>query len=100
MTPLETRKQLLIVESELNRAQLAGDVAALRADIRALSNRAKSIGSIASTVAMVVSALAAFRRDKPARADGKRSWLDVILKSAGLISNLWMALRSPARDRE
>ena len=98
MSPLETRKQLLIVESELNRAQLAGDVAALRADIRALSHRAKSIGSIASTVAAAVSVVTAFRRGKPAPADGKRSWLDIVLKSAGLISTLWMAFRSPHRD--
>jgi hypothetical protein len=100
MSPLETRKQLLIVESELNRVQLAGDVAALRADLHALGKRAKSFGAIASTAAMAVSVLAAFRRTKPALAGGKRSWLDVILKGAGLVSTLWMALHSPGRDRE
>ena len=33
MTPLELRKQLLIAESELNRAQLAEDMSALYADV-------------------------------------------------------------------
>jgi MFS-type transporter involved in bile tolerance (Atg22 family) len=100
MNPLESRKQLLIVESELNRVQLAGDMAALRADARALSDRAKSFSSIASSVAVLVAALAAFQRGKSADAGGKRSWLQIILKGAGLISTLWLAFRSQGRDRD
>ena len=47
MNPLESRKQLLIAESELNRAQMAGDMAALTAGVRTFTDRAKSFGSIA-----------------------------------------------------
>ena len=100
MNPLESRKQLLIVESELNRVQLAGDMAALKADVRTLAHRAKSFGSIASSVAMLVAALAAFQRGKPADAGAKRSWLQLILKGAGLISTIWLALRPQGRDRD
>jgi hypothetical protein len=100
MNPLESRKQLLIVESELNRAQLAGDMAALRADVRTLADRAKSFSSIASSVAVLVAALAAFQRGKPADAGGKRSWLQILFKGAGLISTLWLAFRSQCRDRD
>jgi hypothetical protein len=99
MNPLELRKGLLIAESELNRAQLAGDMAALTAEVRTLTDRAKSFGSIASSAAVLVAALAAFKRGKPVDADAKPSWLKTILKGAGLISTLWLAFRSKRRDR-
>jgi hypothetical protein len=99
MNPLELRKELLIAESELNRAQLAGDMAALTAEVRTLTDRAKSFGSIASSAAVLVAALAAFKRGKPVDADAKPSWLKTILKGAGLISTLWLAFRSKRRDR-
>ena len=100
MNPLESRKQLLLAESELNRAQLVGDMAALRADVRALTDRAKSFGSIASSAAVLVAGLAAFRRGKSAAAGAKPSWLQTILKGAGLISTLWLAFRSQGCDRD
>ena len=100
VTPLELRKQLLIAESELNRAQLAGDMAALTAGVRTLTDRAKSFDSIASSAAVLVAGLAAFRRGKPAGADAKPSWRQTILKGAGLISTLWLAFRSQRRDRD
>jgi len=89
MTPLQSRKQLLLVESELNRALLVGDMAALAADVRALTSRAKSIATIASSTAALVAGLAAFRRKKSESAGGKTSWLQTILKGAGLLFSLW-----------
>jgi hypothetical protein len=100
MTPLESRKQLLLAESELNRAQLAGDMAALTARVRMLTDRAKSFSAIASSAAVLVSGLAAFQRGKPAVAGAKHSWLQTILKGAGLISTIWLALRPPGRSRD
>jgi hypothetical protein len=97
VTPLELRKQLLIAESELNRAQLAGDVAALTAEFRALRDRAKSFDSIASSAAVLVAGLAAFRRGKPLDAGPQPSWLRTISQGAGLISTLWLAFRSQRR---
>ena len=47
VNPLESQKRLLVAESELNRTQLAGDLAALTAGLRTLTDRAKSFGSIA-----------------------------------------------------
>lgn len=95
INPLESRKQLLIAESELNRAQLVGDMAALMAGVRTLTDRAKSFGSIASSAAVLVAGLAAFRRGKPVDASARPSRLQTILKGAGLISTLWLAFRSP-----
>jgi non-ribosomal peptide synthetase component F len=98
MNSLESRKQLLIAESELNRAQLAGDMAALMADVRMLTDRAKSFSSIASSAAVLVAGLAAFRRGKPVDADAKPSRLQTILKGAGLISTLWLAFRPRSKS--
>jgi len=100
MNTLATRKQLLLAESELNRAQLAREMADFRAGIRTLTERAKSLTSIFSSAAVLVSALAAFRHSKPAHADAKPSWPQTILKGAGLISTLWLAFRSQERDHK
>jgi hypothetical protein len=100
MNPLQSRKQLLLAESELNRALLAGDMTAMRADVRALTDRAKSIGLMASSVAALVAGLAAFRRKKSAPGDAKPSCLQTILKGAGLISTLWLAFRPKERVQE
>jgi hypothetical protein len=100
MNPLESRKQLLIAESELNRAQLAGDLAALTDGVRTLADRAKSFGSIVSSTAVLVAGLTAFRRGKCVDADAKHSRLRTILKGAGLISTLWLAFRSRGRDQK
>ncbi len=97
---LQLRKELLIAESELNRDQLMGNMAALTADVRTLTDRAKSFGSIAASAAAVMAGLTAFRRDKIADASAKPSWLQTILKGAGLISILWPALRTPVRDNK
>jgi hypothetical protein len=98
MNPLESRKRLLIAESELNRAQLVGDLAALKEEVQTLTGLAKSLGSIASSAAVLVAGVSAFWRGKPAGADAKPSWLKTILNGAGLFSNLWLAL--PSRNHE
>ena len=100
MSLLESRKQLLIAESELGRAQLIGDMAALTADVHTLTNRAKSFGSIASSAAALVVGLAAFRRARSAPAATKPSWPQTILKGAGMVSTLWRAFRSHGHHHE
>jgi hypothetical protein len=100
VNPLETRKQLLIVASELNRAQLAGEIAALTAGIRALRDRAGSIGSLVSSTAMLLADLAALKRGRSAEPVAKPSWAQAIFKGAGLISSLWREFRPPARTRD
>jgi hypothetical protein len=99
MNPLESRKQLLIAESELNRAQLVEDMVVLTAGVHTLTDRAKSFGSIASSAAVLVAGLATFLRSKSVVADAKPSWLQILLKGAGLVSTIWLAFRSRGRDR-
>jgi hypothetical protein len=100
-TALQSRKQLLLAESDLNRARIMADVAALKSDVRALSDRAKSFGSIASSAAVLVSGLSAFRRSKPVDAAPvvKPSWLRTIFKGAGFVSNIWLTSRTKGRNR-
>jgi hypothetical protein len=99
MNPLESRKQLLIAESELNRAQLAQEWAAMTAGVRTITDRARSFGSIASAAALLVAGLAAVRRSKAADADVKPSWWQTLLRGTRLVSTLWLALRAKGRDR-
>jgi hypothetical protein len=100
MTPLESRKQLLLAESELNRAGLGEDMAELTADVRALAARARSFRSIATTVAVLVAGVAALRRKRSVEAEPKPFWLQTILKGGGLVSTLWSAFRSRGGDGE
>jgi hypothetical protein len=100
VTPLESRKQLLIAESELNRAQLVEEWVAMTVGVRTLTARVKTYGSLASSAALLVAGLAAFRRGKPLDAGAKLPWWQTILKGAGWASTLWLALRAKSHDQE
>jgi hypothetical protein len=97
MNPLESRKQRLIAASNLNRAQLAGDITAFTTDVRALTDRAKTLGSIASSAALLMAGLAAVRSGKPVEVDAKPSWMQTLVRSASLASTLWLAFRRRRR---
>ena len=100
MKPIELRKQILIAESELNRAQLVEDLQAIADEVHSLANQARTIGSVASAAASLVAGLASFRRKKSAPVPEKPSWLQTILKGAGLVSNLWLSLRPQGCDQK
>jgi hypothetical protein len=100
LSPLQSRKDLLLAESELNRALLVGEMTAMAEDVRSLKDRARSFGSIASAIAMLGLGLAAFRRGKAAAGEAKPSWLQTLLKSTGLVSTLWAAFRTQRGHRD
>ena len=91
--PLASRKQLLVAESELNRAQLVQEWQTMADDVHALARRAKTITFLASAAASVVAILSSLRHKKTAPADEKPSWWKTLLKSAGLVSTVWQAFR-------
>lgn len=97
MNSLEVRKQLLVAESDLNRAQLMDETAALMAGVRTITDRARSFGSVASVAAVLVAGLAAFRRTKSGLTAAKPSRLQTILKGAGMVSTFWLAFRAQRR---
>lgn len=101
LTALQARKQLLIAESELNRAQLAGDLAEIKKNASALAENAKSFTVVGSAVGAVIAGVRAFARHKAAGATNepkaKPSAFRTILRGASLVSSIWMASRARAR---
>jgi hypothetical protein len=100
MNKLQARKQLLIAESELNRAELVQEWEALADGYRSVTHCAKSFTSVVSSTATLLGGLAALRRRLRDQTDGKSSWLNTILKTASLLSDFWLAFRSPGRSRD
>jgi hypothetical protein len=100
MNPLDSRKKLLIAESELNRAQLVREWQTMADDVHVLTKRARTIGSLASGAAVLVAALASYRHKKSAPAAEKTSWLQTVLKGAGLVSTIWQMFRSQGHEQK
>lgn len=90
MSQLAMRKQLLIAESELNRAQLADDLLVVSRYVGSLTDRAGSYGSIASSVVGLMAGLAS--ADSPRKAV-TQGWLQTAVSGASLLSSLWGAFR-------
>ncbi len=93
MKSLESRKQLLIAESELNRAQLVQEWHTMADEARALAYQARTIRSFASAAATLVAGLASCRR-KDSTSAAKPSWGQTVVKVAGLVSTFWLAFRA------
>ena len=99
VSPLKSRKQLLIAESELNRAQLVQEWRTMADEVRSLTAGARTIGDFASTAASLVAGLMSFRRKTSAPAAEKPSWWQTLLKCAQLAGSFWSEFRSQSRDR-
>ncbi len=99
LTPLQLRKQLLVAESDLNRAQLERECLALRLEAHACAHRLRTVGWVVSAGAALAGLLAAWRRPAatPAAA-AKTSWWHTLLQGAGLVSTLWAARRPPSAE--
>jgi hypothetical protein len=100
MNSLESRKQLLIAESELNRAHLVRDLQTMAQNVHALTKQARTIGSIASAATSLIAGLLSFRHKQSAPVSEKPSWLQTIFKGAGLVSTLWQTFRAQGRDQK
>ena len=100
MKPLESRKQLLVAESERNRAQLVQEWQTMADEVHSLTRQARTITSIASAVASLVAGLASCRRKASTPAAEKPSWWQTLLKGAGVVSTFWSEFRSQRREQE
>jgi len=99
---IHAQKQLLIAESELNRAQLAADLAAVKKSGGTLIEATRSFTAVGSAIGAVIAGIRAFSRHKgqttaPA---AKPSALRTILRGAGLVSSIWLASRERLRRGE
>ncbi len=93
MNPLASRKQLLIAESELNRAQLAQDWQTLAGEANELAQQTATLRFLASASVVLVSELVKLRQP----AVKITSWLESILKGVQLAGSLWSEFRSPPK---
>ena len=101
MKPLASRKQLLLAESELNRAQLIQEWQTMSGEVHALARQAKSVGSFAAVITSLVAGLAVLRHQKPAPAAAEpAAWWQTLLKGAGVVGSLWLGLRSRGRNQD
>jgi hypothetical protein len=97
LTPLESRKQLLLVESELNRAQLINELHALKSEIDNLKVQIHAVGSMASSAAKLANTFSAIGNAFTHHREGeqkKTSWISTILNGARTGASIWGALRS------
>ena len=97
LTPLESRKQLLLVESELNRAQLINELHAFKSEVNLLKEEVHAFSSIASSAAKLVTTFSAIRTAFTHRGNGehkKSSWISIVLNGARTGISIWNALRS------
>lgn len=98
MKNLSSRKQFLIAENDLSRLQLIEDFHSMSASLHTITSRADSFKSVASSAALLVTGLAAFQRGRRENAGTKSSWLQSLVKGAGLASTVWLALQMPRRE--
>ena len=91
LRPLQLRKELLVAESELNRAQLEEDCVTLKLEVQAFTHRIRTVGSVAAITTTLVALFAAWRRPAAAPVAKKTSWLQTLLAGAGLLSTFWTA---------
>ena len=100
LNPLESRKQLLIAESELNRAQLSQEWQTLAHEAGDFGRRAKTLGGWALSAVRVFAGLTVLRTGPPAPNAGKSSWFQKILNGARLASTFWFAFRGYSQRPE
>jgi|SRR5688572_19826787 hypothetical protein len=102
LTPLAARKELLVVESEINRAELIREWGSLREEALELADDltgdASALGSLASAGAALFTTGATLRRwlfkDNGAP---KASWVQTLINGARAGISVWLALRPRAR---
>jgi len=96
---LQSRKALLLAESELNRAQLGQDWQTIKHQTAVLARQALTISAIVAAGTTLLAGLTAWRQHRPAPAapPEKPSWFGKLLKGAALASTLLTVLRPPPR---
>jgi hypothetical protein len=97
---LESRKQLLLAESEFNRVQLSEEWQTMTHGVCDLTHRAKTIGAWAAVAALLVAGVTAWRRSPSAPGTAKSSWLQKILSGARLASTIWFTFRPRGKREE
>ena len=97
LTPLETRKQLLLVESELNRVQLLNEVRDFQKGIHHFKQQVGDLDSVGLALAKLATTFSAISGAFAHRAQGQgyeTSWISTSLNGLKAGVSLWRLLRS------
>ena len=100
MNSLQSRKQLLIAESEINRAQLVQDWKSMAKEAHLLADEMHTVRSVASAAASLIAGLASFRRKKSASPPpaAKSSWWQTVFTGVRAASTLWLGITANGHD--
>jgi len=96
MTSLETRKQLLLTESELNRLHLVEELGLVKEELCRLADKARSWGAVASSATALAARAGAAISGRNGNEE-RFSWSATLAHGARAALSIWLALR--ARDR-
>lgn len=100
MNPLQTRKQLLVAQCELDRAMLLQDLGEWQGRFRTVADRAQTwVGIAASLVGLAATVVALTRAPASATRRSLVSWREFFRRSVAMISKLWGAAVGSDRDR-
>ena len=98
LAALETRKRILVLESDLNRKLLLSEWTGVQQEFQGLTGRLGSLGSLAAMAAQVGAASTGFFggfSPPPTGADQtKSSWFSTVLRGFRIGGQLWSVLRS------
>jgi hypothetical protein len=101
LTSLAARKQLLLLESELNRVYLCEAVHELKLEILRSKQRLSELGTVASTATKLLTTVSTASRLLSRRqTDGQRSWLSFLFDGLTTGTSLWLLLRSNHKKSE
>jgi hypothetical protein len=98
MNSLALQKQLLVAESELNRAQLKVAMAEIKSGVHYRVHHGASISEIATAAAVLALDVTATPSIQKSVANSKHRWLKGTLKGAALISTVWLAFQAQKED--
>lgn len=101
LTTLQTRKQLLLIESELNRVQLAADWQQVKAGLEQTARQINAVTSMIESAARIGTSFTGFFQgasssDKNDKGK-KTSWISRIFNGARAGFSLWSTLKSQRR---
>ena len=94
VSPLKLQKQLLVAESEINRARLLQEWQIVGDGLYQLADQARSFNTLATSTVSLVAGLAALTSGEAAPATAKFSWFKKALSGARLASTIWLMFRS------
>lgn len=94
LNALESRRKLLVAESELNRLQAVQEWNVFAEEVRQVAERARSLNSLAASFISVVSGFSELTEGRRQAATGGGGWFHRLATATRFVSTLWMVYRS------